>query len=74
MLGFLRIDMTEQELQAVKLDALRWKTIASKFSVSQLNIDGNHHWRGPSYGLLVGATMEQAIDRVIQADIALVTR
>jgi hypothetical protein len=59
----------ESQAQAVPdtqvQDAKRWNAMKHLFRVGNLNIDGKHTWLGPNFGKLVGATMNEAADKLI---------
>ena len=57
-----------QQLEAAKKDAQRWQAVKPMFRTMSANIDGNHTWTLAYHGLLKGASMDDAADKVIQAE------
>lgn len=58
---------SQPDLDSQAQDAKRWNAVKPLFRVGNLNIDGNHTWLGPNFGKLVGASMNEAADKLIGA-------
>jgi hypothetical protein len=58
----------EAQLADAKKDAARWQAVKPMFRTMSANIDGNHTWTLAYHGSLKGASIDDAADKVIQAD------
>lgn len=56
------------DLEPYRKDAERWKAVKPMFRTMSANIDGNHTWTLAYHGSLKGASMDDAADKVIQAE------
>jgi hypothetical protein len=61
------IDEMQAEIDRLSKDAERYRFLSVDFGASSGNIDGNHYWAYRRNFSLLGATLDEAIDRATQA-------
>lgn len=62
------VNALKAQLADAKKDAARWQAVKPMFRTMSANIDGNHTWTLAYHGSLKGASMDDAADKVIQAE------